>query len=166
MTRMTKALRHCTLVTGLLLTVVLHVPAQSTALPGSDLSAIYERLVAQIQTIPIFDGHGHVGYPDDSDVDAMTAPPGSAARRLRDDSPELVQAAKELFGYPYNDFSPEHAKWLENKKAELKKQRGNEYFSHILDQLRIETSVANRVAMPGYLSPKRFKWVFFVDNLL
>src|SRR5690242_1202569 len=128
---MTKALRQCVLIAGFLLIAASATP-QVTPLPGADVSAIYDRLFAQIKTIPVFDGHGHVGYPDDSDVDAMTAPPGSASRRLRDDNPELVQAAKELFGYPYNDFSPEHAKWLENKKAELKKQNGNEYFSHIL----------------------------------
>jgi hypothetical protein len=163
---MTKAFRHFFLLAGLLVMAGLHAPSQVTALPGTDVPAIYDRLFAQIKTMPIFDGHGHVGYPDDTDVDAMTAPPGSAARRLREDNPELVQAAKELFEYPYDDFSPEHAKWLENKKAELKKQRGNDYFTHILDQLNIETSVANRVAMPSYLSPTRFKWVFFVDNLL
>jgi hypothetical protein len=140
--------------------------AQVKPLPGSDVSAIYDRLLPEIQKIAIFDGHSHVGYPDDPDVDAMTSPPGSSAKRLREDNPELVQAAKELFQYPYDDFSPDHAKWLENKKAEMKKQLGNEYFAHILDQLNIETAVANRVAMPEYLSPKRFKWVCFVDNLL
>lgn len=162
---MTKALRECVLILGFLL-IAASAPSQVTPLPGTDVQAIYERLFTQIKTIPVFDGHGHVGYPDDPDVDAMTAPPGSASRRLHDDNPELVQAAKELFSYPYDDFAPEHAKWLVNKKAELKKQYGNEYFSHIIDQLNIETSVANRVAMPPYLSPKRFKWVFFVDNLL
>src|SRR5204863_7848214 len=40
---------------------------------------------------------------------------------------------------------------------------GAAYFNTILDRLGIETSMANRVAMPGYLDPARFKWVFFVD---
>ena len=43
------------------------------------------------------------------------------ALRTRDDNPELAAAANALFGYPYNDLSPEHAKWLLNKKNELKK---------------------------------------------
>src|SRR3954447_13708966 len=152
--------------TLLVMLTSLGAPAQTAPLPGNDVAAIHDRLFAQIKTIPIFDGHGHVGYPDDPDVDAMVAPPGRTARRLGDDNPELVEASKELFGYPYDDLAPEHAKWLVNKKAELKKQYGNEYFTRILDQLKIETSVANRVAMPDYLSPKRFKWVCFVDNLL
>jgi hypothetical protein len=152
--------------TACLLLASLAAPAQTAPLPGNDVAAIYDRLFAQIKVMPIFDGHGHVGYPDDPDVDAMVSPPGRTARRLGDDNPELVEASKELFGYPFNDLAPEHAQWLVNKKAELKKQYGNEYFTRILDQLHIETSVANRVAMPDYLSPKRFKWVCFVDNLL
>ncbi len=46
----------------------------------------------------------------------------------------------------------------------MKKAGGYGYFNRILDQLGIETSVANRVAMPDYLDPARFKWVFFVDS--
>ena len=64
------------------------------------------------------------GFADDPDVDAMASPPGSAALRTRDTNPELVAAAKALFGYPYNDLAPEHAKWLVQKKAELKKAAG------------------------------------------
>src|SRR5690349_2716643 len=105
MKRMTRALQRCAVLAGLLL-IATSARSQVTALLGSDVSAIYDRLFEQIKTMPVFDGHGHVGYPDDSDVDAMVAPPGSAARRLHDDNPELVQAAKELFGYPYDDFSP------------------------------------------------------------
>src|SRR5207248_5203559 len=103
---------------------------------------------------------------DDPDVDAMAAPPGSAALRERDTNPELIAAAKALFGYPYDDLSAEHAKWLVQKKTELKKAQGVAYFSNILDQLNIEQSVANRAMMADYLDPKRFVWVFFVDSFL
>jgi predicted TIM-barrel fold metal-dependent hydrolase len=96
----------------------------------------------------------------------MAAPPGSAALRERDTNPELVAAAKALFGYPYNDLSPEHAKWLIQKKAELKKTEGNQYFSHILDKLNIEQGVANRAMMADYLDRNRFVWVFFADSFM
>ena len=83
----------------------------------------------------------------------MAAPPNaSEALRTRDDNPELAAAAKALFGYPYNDLSPEHAKWLLDKKTELKKQlSGTAYFDSILDKINIESSVANRAMMPDYL---------------
>jgi predicted TIM-barrel fold metal-dependent hydrolase len=139
---------------------------QARPLPGPDVQQIYDRLLPQIEQIPIFDHHAHPGFSDDSDVDAMAAPPGSAALRQRDSNPELVAAAKALFGYPYDDLSPEHAKWLVQKKAELKKSRGTAYFSDILDQLNIEQGVANRAMMADYLDPKRFVWVFFADSFL
>ena len=139
---------------------------QARPFPGPDVQQTYERLLPQIEQIPIFDHHAHPGFFDDPDVDAMAAPPGSAALRERDDNPELVAAAKALFGYPYDDFSPEHAKWLVQKKAELKKSRGCAYLSDILDKLNIEQGVANRAMMADYLDPSRFVWVFFADSFM
>jgi hypothetical protein len=128
----------------------------------------YDRLLKAIDAIPIFDNHGHPGFADDPNVDAMISPPGaSAAFRLRDSNPELVAASKALFQYPYNDNSPEHLQWLVRKKAELKQElKGYQYFDTILDRLNIEQAVTNRVELGPYLSPKRFRWVFFVDSLL
>src|ERR1700685_2026313 len=142
--------------------------AQARPLPGPDVQQIYQRLLLQIEKIPAFDHHAHPGYADDPDIDAMAAPPNASAPfRTRDDNPELVAAAKSLFGYPYPDFSPEHAKWLIDKKAELKKQlAGTAYFNSILDKLNTESSVANRAMMPDYLDPQRFPWVFFADSFL
>jgi predicted TIM-barrel fold metal-dependent hydrolase len=140
--------------------------SQARPLPGPDVQQIYQRLLPQIGKIPIFDHHAHPGFPDDPDVDAMASPPGSAALRERDSNPELVAAAKALFEYPYSDLSPEHAKWLIQKKADLKKAEGNQYFSHLLDKLNIEQSVANRAMMADYLDHDRFVWVFFADSFM
>jgi len=141
---------------------------QARPFPGPDVQQIYQRLLPQIEKIPAFDHHAHPGYADDPDVDAMAAPPNaSAALRTRDDNPELAVAAKALFGYPYSDLSPEHAKWLLDKKNELKKKwAGPAYFNTILDKLNIESSVANRAMMPDYLDARRFPWVFFADSFL
>jgi len=142
--------------------------AQARPFPGGDVQQIYQRLLPQIEKIAAFDHHAHPGYADDPDVDAMAAPSNaSEALRTRDDNPELAAAAKALFGYPYNDLSPEHAKWLLNKKTELKKQlSGTTYFNSILDKINIESSVANRAMMPVYLDAKRFPWVFFADSFM
>jgi len=156
----------------LFLTALLGIPAfsagQARPFPGSDVQQIYERLLPQIEKIPAFDHHAHPGFADDPDVDAMAAPPDfSSALRTRDDNPELAVAAKALFGYPYTDFSPDHAKWLLDKKADLKKQYpGTAYFNMILDKLNTESSVANRAMMPDYLDPNRFPWVFFADSFM
>jgi uncharacterized protein len=153
----------------LVLTIVATTSAgfgQARPLPGPDVQQIYQRLLPQIEKIPIFDHHAHPGFADDPDVDAMASPPGSAALRTRDTNPELVAASKALFGYPYNDLSPEHAKWLVQKKTELKKAQGSAYFSNLLDKLNIEQGVANRAMMADYLDPKRFPWVFFADSFM
>jgi hypothetical protein len=157
---------------SLLLGVVVGLSAlaagQARPFPGPDLQQIYLRLLPQIEKIPAFDHHAHPGFADDPDVDAMAAPPNaSEALRTRDDNPELAAAAKALWGYPYNDLSPEHAKWLVAKKVELKKQYpGQAYFNLVLDKINTESSVANRAMMADYLDPKRFPWVFFGDAFM
>jgi uncharacterized protein len=141
--------------------------AQAQPFAGADVPKIYDRLLKEIDQIPIIDNHSHATFPDDSDMDAQAAPPEeSTVLRLREDNPELVAAAKSLFGYPYDDFSPEHAKWLIEKKKAAEAGGGTAYWDNILDKLNIETCLANRVAFAPYLDPKRFHWVFFVDSFL
>lgn len=140
--------------------------AQPSASPA-DIAKIYARLLPQINKIPAYDNHSHATFPDDSDMDAQASPPGeSTVMRLRDSNPEFVAAAKSLFGYPYNDFAPEHAKWLIDKKKAAEASGSTTYWDGILDKLNIETCLANRVALAPYLDPKRFHWVFFVDSFL
>ncbi len=141
--------------------------AQALPLAGPDVPDIYRRLLPQIAKISVFDNHGHPGFSNDPDVDAMQIPADSSAPfRLREDNDEMLGAARRLFNYPYPDFSAEHLKWLTDRKTEQRKKLGNAYFSHILDQLGIETAIANRVSMPAYLDPARFRWVCFVDYFL
>jgi len=163
-----KFTKYVIAVTSLVATLMTISHAQARPFPGPDIQQIYQRLLPQIEKIPAFDHHAHPGYADDPDVDAMAAPPNaSEALRTRDDNPELAVAAKALFGYPYTDLSEEHAKWLLNKKNDLKKQlAGPAYFDSILDKINIESSVANRAMMHDYLDAKRFAWVFFADSFM
>src|SRR6266436_3587818 len=141
--------------------------AQASPLPSADFEKIYDRLLKQVDRIPIYDHHSHATFPDDSDMDAMASPPDeSTVMRLRDSNPEFVAAAKALFGYPYDDFKPEHAKWLIEKKKAAEAAGGMAYWDSILGKMNIETCLANRVALAPYLDPKRFHWVFFVDSFL
>lgn len=142
-------------------------PAQARPSVAPEAQHIYLRLLQRIDQIKIYDNHSHATFPDDSDMDAMASPPAaSTVLRLRDDNPEFVAAAKALFGYPYPDFSPEHAKWLIDKKKAAEQSGGAAYWNSILDKLNVETCLANRVALAPYLDPKRFHWVFFVDSFL
>jgi uncharacterized protein len=153
---------------GVLVLLPRPAAAQSQAFSyEKERAYLYSELWSEIEKIKIFDNHGHPGFPDDPNVDAMGLPSDSSVPfRLRDDNPEFLHAAKVLFKYPYVDFAPDHMHWLAEKKAAEKRDLGNQYFSRILDQVGIETAIANRVSMPPYLDPSRFLWVFFVDNFL
>lgn len=153
-----------------LLGLLAHCPpskSQARPLPGKDVSAIYDRLLPQIEKIPIVDMHAHPGYWDDPDVDAMAVTTTELdPARSRPTNAEWAAAAKALYGYPYSDFSPEHARWLDEKDDELRKQWGKEYWSKILDKVGIQVSVANRVAMDYLEDNPRFRFVFFVDPFM
>jgi hypothetical protein len=97
------------------------------------------------------------------DVDAMAIPPDHDPVCLLPSNPEWVPADKALFDYPYSDYSPDHARWVDQKKDELRKQWGKEYFSKILDRVGIQISAANRVAMDSLENNPRFRWLFYVD---
>ena len=160
-----KRLLHRATVALLALASASVVPAQSSPYPTTDVQKLYQDLLGKINAIPLYDNHSHPGFADDSDVDAMAAPPDeSSVLRLRDDNPEFVTAAKSLFGYPYDDFKPEHARWLADRKNAAKKSGSSTYFDQILDKLNVETCLANRAFMAPYLDSKRFHWVFFGDS--
>jgi hypothetical protein len=160
-----KRLLHRATVALLALASASVVRAQSSPYPTTDVQKLYEDLLGKINAIPLYDNHSHPGFADDSDVDAMAAPPDeSSVLRLRDDNPEFVTAAKSLFGYPYDDFKPEHARWLADRKNAAKKSGSSAYFDQILDKLNVETCLANRAFMAPYLDSKRFHWVFFGDS--
>jgi hypothetical protein len=147
------------------LSAAANLAAQTSPFPSPDFPAIYDRLSQKIERIPLYDNHAHPGFADDSDVDAMAAPPDeSSVLRLRDDNPEFVNAAKALFGYPYDDFKPEHAKWLADRKKAAEMNGDSAYFDTILDKLNVDICLANRAFMAPYLDPKRFHWVFFGDS--
>jgi hypothetical protein len=141
--------------------------SQARPLPGKDVNAIYDRLLPQIEKIPIVDMHAHPGYWDDPDVDAMAVTTTELdPARSRPTNAEWVAAAKALYEYPYSDLTPEHARWLDDKDDALRKQWGKEYWSKILDKVGIQVSVANRVAMDYLEDNPRFRFVFFVDPFM
>jgi hypothetical protein len=121
--------------------------AQAQPLPGSDVREIYNRLLPQIEQIRAFDNHGHPGFANDTEVDAMEIQSDSSAPlRLRDENTEILDAVKFLFNYPYPGFLPDHRRWLVDQKAAAKAKLGASYFSHILDQVGIETAIASALA--------------------
>src|SRR5271166_3599593 len=131
-------------------------------------------LLDEINHIQAIDNHSHppaldnAGQPDE-DFDALPCDPlepTAAGLMFREDNPVYIKAWKAMFGYKYDDATPEHVKELLAAKERVKQKEGENYPNWVLDQLGIESELANRVAMGRGLEPPRFRWVPFDDTLL
>ncbi|MBZ5533525.1 MAG: amidohydrolase family protein [Acidobacteriia bacterium] len=132
------------------------------------------QLLAEIQKIKAIDNHSHppkvvaAGEKDD-EFDALPCDPlepSIPTTVSRPENPQYLAAWKSLYGYPYNDAAPEHVKELLEARQKIMQEQGDNFPNWVLDQLGIETELANRVAMGRGLQPPRFRWVPFDDALM
>ncbi len=127
---------------------------------SSGTGRVDRQLAAKIAEIKAVDNHAHPvrpvmpGEKPDDEYDALPVESLEAQSdpvRLRMGSPELVEAHKAVFG---------------GDKAKAAASYGREYAVRLLDQMNIETMLANRVALGPGLPPTRFLWVPFADALM
>jgi uncharacterized protein len=132
------------------------------------------QLLAEINKIKAIDNHSHppkvvaAGEKDD-DFDALPCDPlepSDPTTVSRPENPQYIAAWKALYNYPYDDRSPEHVRELLQTKQKIMQEQGDNFPNWVLDQLGIETELANRVALGRGLQPPRFRWVPFDDALL
>lgn len=132
------------------------------------------QLLAEINKIKAIDNHSHTpklvspGEKDD-EFDALPCDPlepNDPTTISRPENPQYLAAWKALYGYPYNDRSPEHLRVLLEAKKKVRQQQGDNFPNWVLDQLGIQTEFSNRIAMGRGLQPPRFRWVPFDDALL
>jgi len=132
------------------------------------------QLLEEINRIKAIDNHSHppkvVGPGEkDDEFDALPCDPLEPTQPTtisRPENPQYLAAWKALYGYPYNDASPEHVRELLQSKQKVRQQQGDNFPNWVLDQLGIETEFANRIALGRGLQPPRFRWVPFDDALL
>jgi len=146
--------------TRLLLIASLLLASCARPVSQSPSSQVDPQLAGEIANVKAIDNHAHPvrptasGEPADHEydalpVDSLEAQPDPV--RDRPDSPVLLEAHRAVF---------------KGDKAAAAKSYGQDYAVRLLDQLNIETMLANRVALgPGLPSP-RFLWVPFVDALM
>src|SRR5579859_3970274 len=132
------------------------------------------QLLAEINKIKAIDNHSHPpklvaqGEKDD-EYDALPCDPlepNDPTTVTRPGNPQYIAAWKALYNYPYNDRNPEHVKELLQTKQKIMQEQGDNFPNWVLDQLGIETELANRVALGRGLQPPRFRWVPFDDALM
>jgi predicted TIM-barrel fold metal-dependent hydrolase len=123
--------------------------------------AVDPELARAIAAIKAFDNHAHPvrptapGEKPDDEFDALPVDSLEAQSDpvlQRGTSPVVVAAHKQLFGT--------------GDRAAMRKAHPTDYASWALDQMGIETMVANRVAMGPGLPSSRFLWVPFADALM
>ena len=139
--------------------VLLIAGAASAQLP------IDSQLAQEIARIRAIDNHAHPVRPafgNDKDTDFDALPVDSMAIytepvRTRSGSPLVLEADRALFG---------NAKDFRARKQQLLEEKHEGYANWVLDQLGIETMLANRVAMGPGLAAPRFLWVPFEDALM
>lgn len=131
-------------------------------------------LLAAIRGIRAIDNHSHPpalvsAGEKDNEFDALPCDPlepTAPALTSRSDDPRFLAAWKALYNYEYDDTTASHVRTLLAAKAKVKAAQGDNYPAWVLDQLGIETELANRVAIGRGLSAPRFRWVPFEDALL
>ncbi len=123
-------------------------------------------LSAQIQRIRAIDNHAHpVRFTDPGEAadrffDALPVDnmePQSDPINLRPNSPAIAAAWRALYGASGVD---------QQRKQNVIRQKGNAYPEWVLDQMGVETMLANRVAMGASIQPPRFLWVPYADALI
>jgi predicted TIM-barrel fold metal-dependent hydrolase len=123
-------------------------------------------LTAEIQRIRAIDNHAHPvrvtqpGEPADRFFDALPVDnmePQSDPVNLRPNAPAIADAWRALYGAGRVD---------QQRKQTVMQQKGNAYPDWVLDQMGVETMLANRVSMGPTVQPPRFRWVPYADALI
>jgi hypothetical protein len=118
-------------------------------------------LLAEIRQIKAIDNHAHpvrwvaAGEKPDRGFDALpveSMEPQSDPVALHPGSPAVQEATRALFGA--------------QTKAQVMAAKGDQYPTWVLDQIGIETMLANRVEMGATIQPPRFRWVAYADALI
>ena len=148
---------------------VLLLPVYASAQSHADPT-----LVAEIAKIKAIDNHAHpiralAEGEEDREFDALipdALEPAPLPLKLRPDNPQFVGAWRALYGYAHQDMAEAHLRELVAAKEGVRRDMGDGYPAWVLDQLGIETMLANRVAMGRGLEAPRFRWVPFDDALM
>lgn len=132
-------------------------------------------IAAVIDETWAIDNHAHpvLAPPADETDREFDALPVSAMEpqsdppAYRPDFPALAAAWKALYGFDGTPpLSAQALEKLNQARARVKSQQGEQYPAWALDQAKIGTELANRVAMGRGVEPPRFRWVPYVDALL
>jgi predicted TIM-barrel fold metal-dependent hydrolase len=112
-------------------------------------------------------------------IDAQLAAEIDGIKAIDNHAHPVLAAAgdREFDALPVDNMEPQsdpvamrpgafHTPFTVDSKAAAKKQHGDQYPAWVLDQMGVETMLANRVAMGASIQPPRFRWVPYADALI
>src|ERR1035441_7162499 len=119
-------------------------PGPRAAASSREQPAVDPQLAAAIAGIKAIDNHAHpvLAAPGDREFDALPVD-------HMEPQSDPVAMRPGAFQTPFTAES----------KAAAKRQRGDGYPAWVLEQMGVETMLANRVAMGTSVQPPRFRWV-------
>lgn len=132
-------------------------------------------LAVYIDTLHAIDSHAHpmayvaAGAPADSDFDALPLdgiPPFDLPLGLRATNPLYRDARRALYGVPGGDSGTAENRRFGDARSRTMLHRAETFPVWVLDQLHIDVTLANRIAMGAGLASPRFRWVPFADPLM
>ena len=130
------------------------------------------QLLAFINSIKAVDHHSHAlpALNPDTVIPAPADPLGTSAPffsvRQRETNPEWIEAWRALYGYAYQDASPEHVREGFSAKQRLRQEKGDDYPSWALDRAGIDIAFVNATSLGRGQTSPRFRWVPYGDGLL
>jgi hypothetical protein len=125
------------------------------AASGTHAQTADPQILAEIQKIKAIDNHSHpprltnAGETDD-EFDALPCDPlepSDPPTTDRPENPQYLAAWKALYGYKYDDKTQAHIAELLATKKKIRAEQGDNYSAWVLDQLGIETELANRITV-------------------
>lgn len=137
-------------------------------------SSVDPSLMAEIRRIRAIDNHAHppklvASNEKDDDFDALPCDPLEPTQPgliTRPENPQYMAAWKDLWGYKYDDRSPQHVRDVVAAKTRAKADHGDAYPAWILGRVGIDVELSNRVAMGRGLNDAHHRFVPFDDALL
>ena len=147
----------------------------SSTLDGHASQAIDPGIARELATTWAIDNHAHpvLAPPNDRTDKNFDALPADAMEQQSDpvalhpDFYRLAAAWQALYGFSAAPpLDANGLKQLNDARERAKTIHGERYPEWVLDQARIGTMLANRVAMGPGVEPPRFQWVPYADALI